>query len=218
MYQNKSEPTFDKVIILETLSQYIKSNVLKFNKIPQERKLLLSSLAGMISCRVSKNLPVDLIFICTHNSRRSQMSQIWAQVAALYNQVPGIQFFSGGTEATAFNPRAVKALRKAGFQIDSYEPGSNPVYRIVYAEGIEPFELFSKKYSDPVNPQGDFVAVMTCSDADETCSAVPGATARFALPYSDPKIADNTLEEEIVYDERCMEIAMEMFYVFDLLK
>ncbi len=204
--------------MIERLNDYIRSNVLDFNRIPEERKTRLDEIAKYISEKTRKDRRVYLLFICTHNSRRSHMSQLWAAVAAMYYQVPGIQCFSGGTEATAFNPRAVTALSKAGFRIERDGPGSNPVYRVTYAEGTDPVKAFSKKFSDPYNPQEDFAAVMTCSDADEACPFVPGASTRFSIPYEDPGIADGTPEEEAIYDKRCQQIATEMFYLFDRIK
>jgi arsenate reductase len=218
MKQNVSEAQFDEVDILESLSKYISSDVVAFSAIPEERKRLLHELADQISNKVRKNLPVELIFICTLNSRRSQMSQLWAQVAAHYYKISRIHCYSGGTEATDVNSRAVHALQRAGFHIEKAADIPNPVYRVNYATGIEPEEAFSKEFSDPGNPQNDFIAVMTCSAADDACPLVPGAEARFSIPYEDPKVADNTAEEEKVYDECCLQIAAEMFYVFSTVK
>jgi protein-tyrosine-phosphatase len=209
-----SGPKSEKEVILGSLTRYINSNALDFNTISVERKIQLNEIAEYISGKVRESEPVNLTFICTHNSRRSQMSQLWAQTAALHYRIPGIRCFSGGTEATAIHPAAVTALKKAGFQIDPDGIGSNPVYRVTYANGIEPVELFSKKFSDQVNPQGGFLAIMTCSDADEACPIVPGAAARFSIPYEDPKVADNKPEEALRYDERCQQIATEMVYLF----
>jgi len=75
-------------------------------------------------------------------------------------------------------------------------------------------ECFSKVYAAAPNPQADFLAVMTCSDADAACPQVKGATKRFSLPYDDPKVFDGTAEEVFKYDERCQQIAREMFYLF----
>jgi len=210
-------------VILESLTNYISSNVLDFSSIKEERKALLNEIARYVSQRSGPDEPTNLIFICSANSRRSHMSQLWAQVAAFYYKVPGIQCYSGGTDATAFNQRAISALERAGFQIKSETPGlggneTNTVYMIKYAEGVTPVEGFSKKFSDPYNPQAEFATLMTCSDADEACPIVPGAEIRFSIPFEDPKIADNTPEEEAAYDERSKQIATEMFYVFSTIK
>jgi arsenate reductase len=153
-----------------------------------------------------------MTFICTHNSRRSHFGQVWAAVAAAHFGLENITTFSGGTEATAFNPRAVAALERAGFSIEN-PGGDNPKYKVRFGEAADALTCFSKKYDDASNPQKGFVAVMTCSDADRNCPIVPGAVARFATPYVDPKEADNTPQETARYDERCKQIATEMLYL-----
>lgn len=74
--------------------------------------------------------PTELTFICTHNSRRSHMGQIWAQAAAWHFGLNDVRTFSGVTEATAFNPRAVRALRELGVAIDVSQEADNPVYTV----------------------------------------------------------------------------------------
>ncbi|MDZ7763692.1 MAG: hypothetical protein U5K00_04605 [Melioribacteraceae bacterium] len=144
--------------------------------------------------------------MCTHNSRRSHISQIWAQTAAEYYNIPNVKCYSGGTEATAFNPRAVNAMTKAGFKIEKKDNSDNPVYLVYYSDEKEPVKCFSKVYSDEFNPQKDFAAIMTCSDADENCPVVFGAEARFPIRYDDPKEFDGTELEEEKYDERVEQI------------
>ena len=77
-----------------------------------------------------------------------------------------------------------------------------------------PVIAFSKVYDAPVNPSEGFVAVMTCTQADEDCPYIPGAALRVALPYDDPKASDGSTAEAATYDERCRQIATEMFYLF----
>ena len=203
--------------LLQDISNYIHSVEADFDQIPEERKKKLQNLTSYLQESKSANEPINLIFICTHNSRRSHMGQLWALAATYYYGIDNINCFSGGTEATAFNPRSVKALCKAGFEIEQTGTGSNPVYLVKYERHMEPVKVFSKKIEDDPNPTEDFIAVMTCSDADAACPIVPGATKRFAITYKDPKEADDTPEEETRYDERCRQIATEMFYVFSLL-
>jgi hypothetical protein len=73
-------------------------------------------------------------------------------------------------------------------------------------------------YADAANPQREFCAIMTCSQADEACPNVAGAANRIAIPYEDPKAADGTPEEAAVYDERCAQIARETLYAFSLVR
>lgn len=180
--------------------------------IPQPRKDKLEGMASFVRDRFKSNAAANFTFICTHNSRRSHLSQIWAAVAAhYYGKEKGFYSFSGGTEATAFNPRAVAAIERAGFQVDN-PGGENPHYQVHFSENAASLECFSKKFDDSSNPSENFAAIMTCTDADEACPFIPGASLRVSLPYNDPKEADGTEEEAAKYDERCKQIATEMFY------
>jgi len=204
--------------ILPTLNKTIEHLISEFDEIPASRKSLLADLTGFIEGKVKSNKKVNLNFICTHNSRRSHIAQVWAQTAAYYYNIPNVECFSGGTEATAFNPRAVKAMQQAGFDITAIADGSNPVYEVRYAEAVSPLLAFSKKYDDPVNPDKNFAAIMTCSHADENCPLVLGATARIAITYDDPKDFDGTAKEEAKYKERVNEIGREILFAFSRVK
>ena len=193
---------------------YIQAAQQNFGNIPNERKKQLRKIALFIQTKVEAGEEARLIFICTHNSRRSHMSQLWAQVAADYYSVPNVRTFSGGTEATAFNPRAVAALERAGFDIEKISEENNPRYQVQYAPDALVQEAFSKRYDDPVNPQENFAAIMTCSHADENCPLVPGAALRITIPYEDPKAADGSSEEAVRYDECSKQIVTEMLYCF----
>lgn len=190
----------------------------EFDRIPENRKAILADLAQYIQQKVDAGEAARLVFICTHNSRRSHMSQLWAQAAAHYYGVPEIYTYSGGTEATAFNPRAVAAMQEAGFDIAIEKSGENPVYRAVYAPGIAGLDVFSKVYDHEANPDRGFAALMTCSHADQNCPFIPGAESRIAIPYDDPKDFDGTPQEKDAYRERSRQIAREMFYTFSLLR
>jgi arsenate reductase (thioredoxin) len=216
--RNKPETNGLNARILPGLTNYYNSIETEFTQISDERKKHLEKLALFIKTNNESGKPSNLIFICTHNSRRSHMSQLWAQTAAYHYGIKDVHCYSGGTESTAFNPRSVRALRKAGFNIEQTDSSSNPLYLVKYADDAKPVKGFSKKYDDEFNPQENFAAVMTCSHADETCPLVFGAVDRISIPYQDPKVADNTPEEEARYDERCRQIAREMFYVFYNLK
>ena len=202
----------------EPLEAYMEQSLTEFDRISDDRKVLLDSLAEYISEKVAAKKDIYLNLICTHNSRRSHISQLWSQAAAYYYTVPGVLTFSGGTEATAFNTRAVKAMRKAGFKLEQTDNSENPRYKVTISKDADPVMAFSKKFSDEFNPQENFAAIMTCSSADEACPIVPGADARFSIQYEDPKKADDTPEEEDRYDERCRQICTEMLYAFSKVK
>ena len=202
--------------LLTPISAYIEKYKIKdFDQITAERKSLLEEFASKITSMEGK---IQLTFICTHNSRRSHLSQIWAQTAASFYGIENVYCYSGGTEATAFNPRAVKAIQDAGFKVE-YDNGSeNPEYLVAFAEDQPALKCFSKTYDDVFNPQSDFLAIMTCDSANEACPVVIGAKAKIAILYRDPKEADGTPEETARYAERCEQIGREMFYAFSKLK
>jgi len=183
-----------------------------FSSISEERKQTLQEVAKYISKDLNEKDSVKLNFICTHNSRRSHLAQIWTQTASNYYEIEGVETYSGGTEATAFNPRAVAAIERAGFHVKN-TVGENPRYEVKFSEDAEPMVCFSKKFDDPVNPDKNFAAIMTCSDADENCPFVPGTSFRKAITYRDPKESDGTDHEKETYDERCRQIGTEMFYM-----
>lgn len=186
-----------------------------FDAIPENRRDALGVLADFVRDRRAAGEPAPLTFICTHNSRRSHMGQLWASTAAAWYGIDAVGTYSGGTEATAFNPRAVAALERAGFEIQAPDGApENPRYRVTYAPDGPVLTAFSKVYDDPSNPQEGFAAVMTCAAADASCPVVPGAAVRVSIPYVDPKEADDTPEEPRRYDERARQIATEMFYLF----
>ncbi len=194
------------------LNTYTNKLTDNFGTISKKRKEELYEVATFISDELQKNESVHLNFICTHNSRRSHLSQIWAQTAAAYYKIDGIKTYSGGTEATAFNPRAVAAIERAGFSVKN-PGGENPHYEVRYDVNAEPMICFSKKFDDPFNPSENFAAIMTCSDADENCPFVPGASFRKPITYRDPKESDGSALERETYDERCKQIGIEMFYM-----
>lgn len=211
-------PATGRTELLPAVEDYVVGLPDAFEDIEPERRENLDRLATFVRERVAAGEPAALTFICTHNSRRSQMGQIWAAVAASYYGIEGVETYSGGTESTAFNPRAVAALERAGLRI---EPGSeadldaepNPHHEVRYSEARPALEAFSKTFDHEANPKDGFAAIMTCSAADAACPFVPGAALRVANPYEDPKAADGTDEERSRYDERCRQIATEMFYL-----
>lgn len=185
--------------------------------IPADRKTELEKVATFVRSKLAAGDTARLVFICTHNSRRSQMGQIWAAAAAAYYGVDHVEMFSGGLEVTAFNSRAIAAVQRSGFQIAS-PAGENPHVKVTYASDRAPLEMFSKKYDDAFNPKDNFAAVMTCSHADAACPLVIGASARIPVHYEDPKESDGSPAETATYDARSKQIATEMLFVFSRVK
>lgn len=184
-------------------------------RISDERIEVLKPLADYIQNKLNLGETIRLNFICTHNSRRSHLSQIWAQTMAYHFGIKNVFCYSGGTEATAMFPKVAETLRHQGFQIFQLSESENPVYAIKYAQNESPVICFSKTYSHEFNPKTNFGAIMTCNNADEGCPLVFGAEAQFPIKYDDPKEFDGTDLQTQKYAERSLKIAQEMWWVFN---
>lgn len=189
-------------------------STLDANTISEKRKTELQPLIDYIKTKTADQKNIRLNFICTHNSRRSHLSQIWAQTMAFHFGIKNVYCYSGGTEATAMFPKVAETLVNQGFEIEKISQGENPVYAIKFDKNETPIIGFSKRYDDAFNPETEFCAIMTCSNADEGCPFIPGAEKRIPIKYNDPKISDGTPEMDAVYAERSLEIAQEMWWVF----
>ena len=178
------------------------------------RKELLLRLVDFISRQLSEEGEVHLNFICTHNSRRSHISQLWAAAGAAHFGLANVYTYSGGTEATAFQPRAIAAMERAGFKITTKDSSvDNPVYTVLFSDQQSGTKAWSKTFDDEANPKQQFAAVMTCSDADQNCPFVPGTSLRLPLTFEDPKVADGTSFESVRYDQSVREIGKELLWV-----
>ncbi|WP_047245356.1 arsenate-mycothiol transferase ArsC [Maribacter thermophilus] len=186
--------------------------------ISDERKAVLAPLIDFIQHKITNDQAVRINFICTHNSRRSHLSQVWAQTMAHYFNINRVSCYSGGTEATALFPMVAETLKNKGFEVKTLSSGENPVYSIKYAANEHPVIGFSKKLDDDFNPKSEFAAIMTCDSANEACPFVPGAEKRIPITFEDPKAFDNTPQQAEKYYERSTQIANEMWYVFSKIK
>ncbi len=185
----------------------------EFDLIATERKEKLKKLAAYLSKQFQARLTPQLIVICTHNSRRSHLGQVWLAIGANYYDLPAIATFSGGTEATAFYPSAVAALRKIGVVVDCADTSvANPIYQLSWSTKSTPYPAFSKAYTTAPNPQEHFGAILVCTAADEACPIVLGANFRIALPFEDPKAFDGTAQESEKYEERSQQIGREILF------
>lgn len=185
-----------------------------YEHIPAERKEILNQLINYIRLKKSNNGPIRLNFICTHNSRRSHLSQIWAQTMAYHYSIDNVYCYSGGTEATAMFPKVAETLTNQGFEIYRLSDFPNPVYAVKYDQNEHPIICFSKEYNHAFNPQAGYAAIVTCNSADEACPVVLGADARFPIKYDDPKAFDGADLMDAKYAERSLQIGAEMAYVF----
>jgi arsenate reductase len=193
-------------------------STLNIETISKERKDVLQAFIDVLKDKAKKREDIRINFICTHNSRRSHLSQVWAQTMAHYFGVKNVSCYSGGTEATALFPKVIETLRDTGFEVDAISKGENPVYSIKYSENEHPIIGFSKKLDDDFNPKSGFVAIMTCDSANEACPFVPGAEKRIPITFEDPKAFDGTPQQAEKYSERSLQIATELFYVFSQIK
>jgi arsenate reductase len=183
-----------------------------------ERKVVLQPLIDFIQTKVDTHQSIRLNFICTHNSRRSHLSQIWAQTLAFHFGIRNVFCYSGGTEATAMFPKVGETLSNQGFQIQQLSSDNNPVYAVKFDENEAAIVCFSKTFDDAFNPNSEFAAIMTCSSADAGCPFIAGAEKRLPIRYDDPKAFDGTEQMNEKYAERSLEIASELYFVFSEIK
>lgn len=205
-----------KNILFVGIQDIIKS--LDIGSITKDRKVVLQALVKFIQSKVEKNQEIRINFICTHNSRRSHFAQVWSQTLAYYFNIKNLSSYSAGTESTALFPMVVETLKNSGFEVENLSEGNNPIYSIKYAENESPIIGFSKKIDDNFNPKSEFAAIMTCSEADLACPFIGGAEKRISINYEDPKIFDNQPQRAEKYNERSLQIATELYYIFAQIK
>jgi protein-tyrosine phosphatase/arsenate reductase len=191
--------------------------ITKVDTIPKERLAILDELRDTISDSLQKSSAAHLLYVCTHNSRRSHFGQVAGSLAAAYFGFDMVQCFSAGTEVTAMNSNAVNALLDFGFTVSANDATDNPVYSFDL-ESVPIIKCFSKRFDDASIPKGNVIAIMTCTDAEQNCPFIPGAVLRIPLPYTDPKQSDSSGKEQEVYAERFQQILTEALYVFSSLK
>lgn len=202
--------------VFDAVQEFIKT--LSSHEINSERQAVLAPLIEYIQSKLIQQESIRLNFICTHNSRRSHLSQVWAQVMAAHYHIQNVHCYSGGTEATALYPAAAKALEESGLKLYPLSIEKNPVYALKFAAGAHPIIGFSKTFDHPFNPKTSFAAIMTCAHADVNCPFIPEAEKRISVTYEDPKTYDGTPEQDEKYSERNRQIAAEMSYVFAKIK
>jgi len=200
------------------IDSYIQKAIKSFDTISYERKIILLAISRFVENKLKTAGKAELNYICRHNSRRSHFGQIWGQTAASYYQLKNVLTYSGGTEATAFNPNAIAAIQRVGFRVRKVDESMNPHYLVAYSASEPDIVCFSKTYNAVSNPQQGFCAVMTCTEADGNCPIIAGAELRVSCPYDDPKAFDGTQLQDAKYDERCLQIATETLWAFSQVK
>lgn len=131
-----------------------------------------------------------VLFLCTHNSCRSQMAE------GVVNHFLGQRFqaFSAGTEATSVNPRAIAAMNEIGIDISWHS---------------------SKTMDEFAGEKFDYVITL-CGDANEKCPLFFGGVERMHMGFTDPTKANGT-EEEIMVEFRRVrdEIKAKLLQLFE---
>jgi len=182
--------------------------------IPPSRKKILDDIALTLHSEIKERNEVSVVYLCTHNSRRSHFAQVWGHIASVMYNFPEVIAYSGGTVATACHPNTISALKHIGFEVKCDNPeAENPLYRVYYNEE-DYVECYSKANTDDSVPQSDFIAIMTCSDSDDNCPLVPGAKIRYSTTFDDPgefDAADDAIDH---YVERSLQIGTEAIYTF----
>lgn len=201
--------------MLEAVINQIKT--LDTSSIKKERKEILQQFIAYLKDKRNAKAAIRLNFICTHNSRRSHLAQIWAQTMASFYNIDGVSCYSGGTEATAMFPKIGETIHSQGFNVIKLSEGNNPVYSIKHSENEPAIIVFSKRFEDDFNPRSEYAAIMTCSSADKGCPFVAGCDKRIAITYEDPKKSDGTPQQTETYLNRSLQIATEMKFVFSSL-
>lgn len=208
---------------------FLKELSLHFDAIPEKRQHLLKALAAAIQWDLDSNGKANIIFICTHNSRRSQFCEALFYAAVTYYRILHTNVYSGGTEVTNLNNRVINALQRVGFKISRVPLHKRETvmqeydcnYRFICTpRGLKLSEnhpMYSKLYTDSINPSTNLITVMVCSSADKTCPNISGASHRIFLPYDDPKFSDDMPNEQEIYEITCMTIARELLFVASIL-
>lgn len=202
--------------LFPAIATYCQQLETQFDQISLDRQQQLLELSACLKQPFQENKTPAIIAICTHNSRRSHLAQLWLAIAVDYYQLPQILTFSGGTEVSALNYNVIETLRKVGLQISSKDSTiKNPIYEVSWNNQMTPYLAFSKQYTNPINPQKDFVAIMVCNHADIHCPLVTGSKAKFTLAYQDPKNYDETDLEVAAYLKTSNLIGCEMLFILN---
>ena len=191
--------------------------LLSFDSIPLPRKQKLIGLAAELKVALSSSNALNLVFVCTHNSRRSHIGQLWGQLAAHYYGVNNVNSFSAGTEVTELNTNVIEMLQKVGCKVSTFQNVSNPAYLIEFGEN-QSLTCFSKLMEHDANPKVDFFAIMMCTEAEANCPFIPGAIHRIGLPFEDPKVYDNTTMVSAAYLSTFEEIGLQILFLFNQIK
>ncbi len=203
--------------LLPKVREHADSLTTSFDMIDETHRLAGRKLVDWIAKNYRPGKPLDVVVVCTGNSRRSILGATMGNIAAAYYGMPEVRFHSGGTAPTAFNARTVNALKEIGVEV---EPTGKEAARGEPQDGESGLSrplgnarrngrrrrwkrrsFPSTTTIRPIRKQG-FAALMVCGEADAACPFVKGAALRVSMPYLDPKIYDGGAYESAKYAER----------------
>lgn len=190
----------------------------EYINIPGERRVILEEIANYIIGSLQFEKESEILFLETDNSTRTIMAEAWATAASFYYGINHVKIYSGGINSSKISTNTIVALEKAGFIIYKTSEKQNPTYEIKYSYNVPPVIVTSKKYNNKLNPDIRYGSVFLCSNADINLPVVKGNNFRTSLHYFDPTAYNNSPEAPEKYMDRCHEIAIEMFYLFYVLK
>jgi len=201
------------------LQNYVRNLYPEYRNIPEERRRIIEELASYIRGNFQTNVKTELLFVGSNNSTRSQFSYVWAQTAAYYYGIKGVSFFSGGVSPSDIDTQTISALEDAGFIAYKINQNDLTAYEVKYSYNLSPLLIWPKKYNlKGQQPTINFASIVVCANADINLPVIKGTNFRTSLHYFDPKAYQNTADAMDHYKDKCREVAMEMFYLFYLLK
>ncbi len=200
------------------LQNYVHDLYPDYRSISEERRRIIEELASYIRGNIQTGVKTELLFVGTNNSTRSQFSYVWARTAAYYYGVNNLSFFSGGISPSEIDTQTIMALEDAGFIAYKINQTGETTYEIKYSYNLNPITIRSKTYNTFGQPTINFASIVVCANADINLPVIKGTNFRTSLHYFDPKAYQGTNEVMDQYKEKCREAALEMFYLFYLLK
>ncbi|MEN4018246.1 MAG: arsenate reductase ArsC [Methanobacterium sp.] len=122
---------------------------------------------------MTNNSKKSVLFICTHNSARSQMAE------GIFSHLYGEKYdvYSAGIDPQGVHPMAVQVMDEIGIDISNYR-----------SKSLKEFE----------NMKFDYV-VTVCEKAAKTCPIFLGGVNYFKKSFEDPSALEGTEEERIKF-------------------
>ena len=120
--------------------------------------------------------PKRVLFLCVHNSARSQMAESFARTLA----PEGSEIWSAGTEPSQVHPLAIQVMREAGFDLSTHR----------------------SKHLDDTPWRDVDIIVSLCSEAEDLCPVVDSTVRRIHWPLDDPSAEHEAVRLQAFRDTR----------------